>query len=167
MMNAKSRPTGAREPIRRWHTYLLLAVLAAIVSASLSGCALGMASASARTGDTQPAPTPITASQLEDQYGLRVAVLALTAAGGMVDLRLKVVDAAKAAGLLGKQPPALQVADTGTVLTAPEDSLPQDLAPVAGRTLFVLFPNTRNAVKPGAKVGVKFGDVLLEPLVVK
>jgi hypothetical protein len=30
---------------------------------------------------------------------------------------------------------------------------------------FLLFPNTRNSVRPGARVAVVFGDVRVEPVV--
>jgi hypothetical protein len=149
------------------HFWLLGIVLAATLVLGLAGCApTGQPDAKAETSWTL-ATTAIPASQLENRYGLRVNLIAVTAAGGMVDLRLKVADAAKAVQLLGKQAPTLQVDDTGTVLTVPEDSLPQDITSADGKTVFFLFPNTQGAVKPGSKVAVTFGDVRLEPIVVQ
>jgi len=160
--------TVAGLPERRWRTLIILAAAAVIVTTLLSACAPSVGPAAAGPVGAQPAPSTVTTSQLEERYGLRVSVLAVTAAGGMVDLRLKVIDAAKAGPLLGKQAPALQVTDTGAVLKAPADGLPQSLTPVDGRMLLVLFPNSGNAVKPGAKVAVTFGDsIRLEPLVVE
>ena len=77
-----------------------------LVAALMGGCAANAASAA----PPPAARTTLTAEQLEAQYGLRVNLLALTAAGGMVDLRLTVTDAAKAAALLGNLSPALGLA---------------------------------------------------------
>ncbi len=133
-----------------------------LVAALMGGCAANAASAA----PPPAARTTLTAEQLEAQYGLRVNLLALTAAGGMVDLRLTVTDAAKAAALLGNLSPALGVSGSAVVLRAPDDGLPQE-KPEDGKLLFRLFPNSGNAVKRGTKVAVTFGDISLQPLPVQ
>jgi hypothetical protein len=164
-MTLRQTPASGGRPISKFRQLAVLALLTAIVSIVLSGCAFPSASAA-------PAPaarsiaTTITKDQLEARYGVRVGLLALTAANGMVDLRLKVVDAAKAAALLARTP-TLRVQDSGVVLAAPEDGMPQSLEPVNGRTLFVLFPNSGNTVRHGTSVSVSFDTVELEPIVVK
>jgi hypothetical protein len=109
-------------------------------------------------------PAPLSARALEEQHGLRIDRVAVVAGGGMVDLRLRVVDEGKArAALAGHHPPRLRVEQSGVVLTAPHD-LVHDLRPRAGRTVFLLFPNSGNAVRPGTRVSVVLGDRTVEPV---
>ena len=116
-----------------------------------------------------PELTTISQSVLEEKYGLRVNLVAVTAAGGLVDVRLKVVDAEKAKQLLkdAASYPALMVSGSDGSLTVPVESRAQEQKLENGGMIMLLFPNTRNAVKPGAQVAVLFGDIRLEPVVVK
>jgi predicted small secreted protein len=144
-----------------WMRRVLVAIiLVLLLSSSLSACSVGKASQEA---------APLSLSALEAQYGLRVNLVAVTAAGGLVDVRLKVVDAGKAKQLLkdAASYPALMVAGSGAVLIAPEESKAQGLKLENGGMIMLLFPNTGNAVKPGAQVAVLFGGIRLEPVVAK
>jgi len=149
-----------------WRKYLVPVVVLVIVI--LVGI-LAYATISRQAAVVPPGTTPISQSTLEEQYGLRVNLIAVTAAGGMVDLRLKILDAAKARLLLQdtKVNPVLIVAGSGVTLPAPEDSQAQDIKLENGGVLFFLFPNVRNVIKPGVPVTVKFGDVSLEPIPAK
>jgi hypothetical protein len=139
---------------------VLFAVILVLLLSSLSACSVGRAPQQA---------APLSLSALEAQYGLRVSLVAVTAAGGLVDVRLKVVDAEKAKQLLkdAASYPALMVSGSGAILTAPEESRTQELKPANGEMILLLFPNARNAVKPGTKVAITFGDIRLEPAVAK
>jgi hypothetical protein len=108
----------------------------------------------------------ISASALEERYGVQVKLIGVTAGGGMIDLRLKIVNAAKARRLLQDPAnlPALIVQDGGTTLKAPE-SVSYDLNLESGGVFFVLFPNTRGVIRPGTPVTVGFGDVRLDPII--
>ena len=70
--------------------YLPLALLLLALIAALG---LFFALQTGRAVDNLASTTVISQSALEQEYGLRVNLLALTAAGGMVDLRLKILDA--------------------------------------------------------------------------
>ena len=144
--------------------FVLVVVLASVALVGLLAC-----TALSRRAAAPPGATLISQSTLEEQYGLRVNLLAVTAAGGMVDLRLKVLDAVKARLLLqdSKRNPALFVPGQGVILTAPEGSQAQDSALENGGIIYFMFPNVRNAIKPGAPVTVTFGDVALEPIPAK
>ena len=109
----------------------------------------------------------ISVSDLEGQYGIRLYLLAVTAEGGMVDLRLNVVDGQKAAELLQDKSnfPQLILTDPGVILSAVDDSQASNLK--TGDTLYAVYVNARNSIKPGAKVTLKFGDIHLEPVVVQ
>ena len=113
--------------------------------------------------------TMITQNNLEEKYGLRVNLLAVTAAGGMVDLRLKFMDGEKAKTLLQdkKNFPALRVAGNPLTLSVDEETKSQEMKFDNNGGLFLLFSNSGNAVKPGSAVKVVFGDIELEPVVVR
>jgi hypothetical protein len=110
--------------------------------------------------------TTISQSVLEAQYGLRVNLLAVTAAGGLVDVRLKILEGSKAQALL-QDPnnlPALWVPGMDITLELPDKAKSQEIRFEDDGNYFVLFPNTGNAVKPGTPVTIQFGDLQLEPI---
>ncbi len=112
-----------------------------------------------------PTALPISAAALEARYGMRIDLLAVTAAGGKVDLRIKILDAAKAKTLLGaaENYPSLRLAGSGVALSIPADQRPS--APLAdGASFFLLFPNAGDAIKPGAPVSIQFGAISLEAI---
>ena len=113
--------------------------------------------------------TGISQSTLEKKYGLRVNLVAVTAAGGMVDVRLKIVDAEKARSLLRdkKKFPVLLVSGSEITLNVSEVTKSEEIKFENDGNLFLLFPNIGNAVKPGTSVIFIFGDTALEPLKVK
>ena len=115
-----------------------------------------------------PALNAITASALEEQYGLRVNLVAVTGAGGFVDLRLKIVDAEKAKMFLAdkKNFPALLV-NEDVILNAPEDTKTQEIRFNDDGNIFILYANSANVVKPGSQLRILFGDTALAPVVVR
>ena len=121
-------------------------------------------------GKPQVAGEAISAQLLEEQYGMRVNLLAITASGGLVDLRLKVLDAEKAKLLLqdSDDVPTLLVGDGSDVLAPPESSASDLFNSINDDgNIFLIFPNTANIVKPNALVTVQFGDIRLEPITVQ
>ncbi len=108
-------------------------------------------------------------ADLEGRYGLRVTLIAVTAAGGMVDVRLKMVDAAKVQALLQDRAnfPALRVGERGVTLNASADVRSGEINFENNADLFLLFPNSGNAVKPGTQVYLMFGNIAVEPIKVR
>jgi hypothetical protein len=110
--------------------------------------------------------TVISNDMLEQQYGIRVTLVAVTAAGGLVDVRYRIVDPVKAAQLVDEEHggimPMVYVGN-GDVMLMP-DSHMRDQKLIADRMYFNLIPNTQNAVKRGSVVTIVFGDVALEPV---
>ncbi len=110
----------------------------------------------------------ITTKMLEEQYGLQVRLIAVTAGGGMVDFRLKVLDAGKASQLLSdpERTPQLRVKGSGETLKAPP--VREEIPLEDGGVYFILFPNSGSAIQAGAEVIVHFGeDLQLEPIPAK
>ncbi len=118
-----------------------------------------------RAASSQPGIVSITQSALEEDYGLRVQLVAVTAAGGLVDLRLQIVDAEKAEAFLSDSAniPALRVGD-GAILRTSEDAAEQDIQFEDGKSIFMLFPNTGNVLKPSDPVNIIFGNLQLETI---
>jgi hypothetical protein len=107
-------------------------------------------------------------ADLEQKYGLRVNLVALTAAGGFVDVRLKITDGEKSSLLLADKGnfPVLAT-EQGVRLTAPEETTSQEIQFVTGGNLFIIYPNSSNAIKPGTPVTILFGTTAVEPIKVK
>ena len=107
----------------------------------------------------------ISFNMLEERYGLRVRLIGVTAAGGMIDFRLKIMDTEKAKQILThpEKIPSLIIPESGVTLTAPANPV-QDLVLVDGGIYFILFGNKGGIVRPGTPVIVSFGEFQLEPL---
>jgi len=121
----------------------------------------------------QPAPLPqgvatISQSVLAEKYGLHVNLVAVTGAGGFVDLRLKILDGVKAKLLLDdkKNYPTIFTSD-GITLNAPDDDKSQSIDYAAGSGVYIMYPNSSDAVQSGVPVQILFGDTALEPIVTK
>ena len=102
------------------------------------------------------APTSFQA--LEEQYGIQVSLVAVTALDSIVDVRLKVLDVEKASQLFENHA-ALLVGDT--LILSPNmhrHTLKQD------KPYIVFFPNQQQLVQSGTPVNLVFGDILSEPI---
>jgi len=131
-------------------------VLVAFVFASLEVC---IRAARAETLSS------ISTSVLEQQYGIRIILIAVTAGGGMVDFRFKIVDPEKAQSLFSSPggQPVLLAGGNGTLLhpsghAAAGTKLKKDAVDC------ILYPNTRNAVRSGIPVSAAFGSIRVEPI---
>jgi hypothetical protein len=116
-----------------------------------------------------PEMTMISQSALEEQYGLRVNLVAVTAAGGLVDVRFKFVDGEKVKVLLQDPAnfPTLQVPGSPVTLSAPEEGRPAEITFEDDANLFLMYPNAAGVVKPGTPVVVRFGSTQLEAIPAK
>lgn len=117
---------------------------------------------------SRPVPAPfvkISQDELEEKYGLRMDLVAVTAAGGFVDVRIRMVDAEKAKALLSEKNnfPALSVGRK-TLLQAPGEIKSQEIRYENSGTLFIMYANSGGAVRPGTPVTVRFGDIAVDPV---
>lgn len=113
--------------------------------------------------------TTIDKTMLMEKYGITVNLIAVTAGGGMVDVRFKFVEGAKAKALLqdAKSFPTLFLPDRNIILQVPEAGKPKNILFEDNGGLFLLYPNSGSAVRPGDKVTLMFGEIQLEPIQAK
>ncbi len=107
----------------------------------------------------------VSAAEMEQDYGIKVNLVGVTAAGGLVDLRFTVVDQAKALHILHDSTvmPVLLVEPSGAVIRAPT-GMRHKVTLLDGGNYFILYSNPGGAVQAGTRVSVVIGDVRLEPL---
>jgi hypothetical protein len=103
-------------------------------------------------------PPVVTPAGLERRSGVRIVYVAVSGAGGLVDLRYQVVDAAKAAAVHVTQP---ELVDEGSGVVV--DSLLMNHSHTgrfrAGQTYYLVFENPGNLVQRGGRVTVALGGV--------
>jgi cytochrome c-type biogenesis protein CcmE len=158
---AGSTPTR-RMPRRTWLAAVAgVLVLPIAVAAGLTISAAG----SGTVASNAAAARVVSAADMEQEYGIKVNLVAVTAAGGLVDVRFTVVDKAKAIHILhdGASMPELLVEPSGTVIHAPT-GMRHKVTLLDGGTYFLLYSNPGGAVQAGTEVSVVIGDIRLEPL---
>jgi len=152
----------ARLRIRPWVVAIAGAlVLPLVVAAGLTFTATSTDLFARKAADARV----VSAAELEDEYGIKVNLVAVTAGGGLVDLRFTVVDTAKAGHILHDAAtlPELLLPDNGAVLRAPQPHA-HKLKLVDGASYFLLFPNSGGLVQAGVPVSVVIDAIRLEPV---
>ena len=165
---ARVEPAGVTVSRRRLPRRSWLAALAGVVLLPLAVAAvLTYASAGAGVPSNADAVAArvVSAAEMEQQYGIKVNLVGVTAAGGLVDLRFTVVDKDKALHILHDAAvmPELLVEPSGTVIRAPT-GMRHKVTVLDGGNYFILYSNPGGAVQAGTHVSVVIGDVRLEPL---
>jgi len=147
----------------RLNKYLIPTILMAVVLLA------GFLSYRAQSKPNAIVFTTISQSALEEQYGIRVNLVAVTAAGGLVDVRFKFIDGEKAKLLLQDPAnfPTLQVFGSQVVLSASEEGRPEEITFQDHANLFLLYPNAAGIVKPGTPVIIRFGSTQVEAIPAK
>lgn len=150
--------------------YKMVMTTLALTWVALTGCATNEVANSAQApvkpvehatkiAHAMPAP-----SAMESRVGIQIAHVGLTASGGLVDLRFKVLDAAKARALL-RNPANVPMLIAGDMppLMPPHKAL-HGASYSQGQVVYILYPNLRGAIKPGVEVTVAMGDARLGPV---
>ena len=148
-----------RGPIVINARHLLLTLgLVALVGAALVGWSLRASNAREWIPGTMP-----NSPEMEEKFGVRFSFLAVTADGGMVELRYRVVDEGKAAnfGHFTETAPMLISEDTGKIVDVTIMGLHNHRVE-PGRTYYVLYRNTDNAIQSGRPVTIAVGDLNLK-----
>jgi hypothetical protein len=161
MMNAQHRLRGAR----------FVRVLCSLCLAlQLSACTNLPTDAA-----VEQAPVPTSEQVLAARWGIRVEGLRLSAAGSMLDLRYRVLDARKAAPLLdSKTQPYLLDAAHGATLGVPDTPVLGRIRQTArnntvltDRTYFIMFGNPGKVLQKGDSVTLLLGQVKVTELSVQ
>ena len=124
---------------------------------------------SSRTEDVRAGTALVTTDGLAAEYGIDVDLIAVTAAGGLVEFRYQVVDPDKATRILHETElsPILVAEDSGQtlIMSSPPHKHGAELR--LGGTYFFLLANSGNALHRGTQVTLVMGDVRVEHLTVQ
>jgi len=101
---------------------------------------------------------------LEGKYGVRVNLVAVTAAGGFVDVRLEILDKEKAKSLLQDPQSFPSLFVDNVSLNVSQEAKERGVELENNGNLFMMFSNAGNTVKQGTPVTILFGDIALEPI---
>lgn len=152
-VSAPSAPALAR----RW----LAVAIVVVVTTAVSAIGLRwLASAPAADG-VMP-----TSAAIEAAWGIRITHVAVTADGGLVEMRFLVLDSDRALAMMQDvgNVPVLRVEQTGALVRSAA-LMTAKHAVAAGRTGFLLYRNTAGAITSGESVSVVFGPLELQHVV--
>jgi hypothetical protein len=104
----------------------------------------------------------------EEETGIRIVRVAMTAAGGLADIHYQVLDPGKASVVHDKdRPPTLVHEKTGAVLNTPFHSHVSDRELRVAVIYRLQLWNSGGALKRGDRVTVTVGEARLENIVVE
>jgi len=109
--------------------------------------------------------TPVTSfDELENLYGVRIALVANSMMGSIVDVRLQVTDPEKARALLDNQ--AALLLGQESLILAPHMHSHGGNRIKLGKVFTIFFP-ARQIIHPGSSVSLVFGAIRVEPVTVQ
>jgi len=112
----------------------------------------------------QVCSTPLTSlDELKQKYGIEVSLVVISEMGGIVDVRLKIVDPDKAHALLVNQ--AALLVNQQSLILAPHLHNHYKLKP--DKLYFMFFSSQRNAIHTGSSVSLVFGRTRVAPIIVQ
>lgn len=114
-----------------------------------------------------PTGVPISKA-IEERYGVRFTGLNVVGKGGLIDLRYQVLDVGKAKnfGHYTETSPLLIAEDSGKTIEVTIMMLHNHRVDT-GRTYYILYRNTGDAIKPGRPVTLKLDDLQLEHVIAR
>ena len=160
MLNRSIITVNSRRGPVTFNTRHLLLTLGLV---ALVGTALVTWSLKARQSQEWIPGTMPNSPEMEEKFGVRFSFLAVTADGGMVELRYRVIDEGKAAnfGHFSETAPMLISEDSGKIVDVTIMGLHNHRVE-PGRTYYVLYRNTESAIQSGRPVTIAVGDIKLE-----
>jgi hypothetical protein len=138
---------------------------AAAIAAAVAFAGLAAWMLVARPSGTTPAQRAAEQAAFVEKTGVRPVHVALTGAGGLVDLRYQVVDAEKATAAHDpKRPPSLVDEASGKPINQTWMGHSHTRAFHAGTSYFELLINSRGRLERGSRVTLVMGGARLEHL---
>lgn len=118
--------------------------------------------------DVRDGTTAVSRQEMAARHGIDVNLIAVTAAGGLIELRMQVTDPDRADLVVNDpaQRPVLVSEDTGETLAMAAPPHHRDELQL-GRQYFFLMANAQGALHEGAEVTLVVGDSRLEHLEVQ
>ena len=117
---------------------------------------------------TAPLSTESIEAAIEDKHGIHITMVAVTAAGGVVDFRFRVTDPEKAEkymhGPYSELP--ILIAETNGTRIDPRTHI-HKVNYEFGRTYYMIYRNPGGVIEPGSEVTVVLGDLRLNDVPVR
>lgn len=136
-----------------------VAVATLLVVAMATHVSIGHGSGSTARPPPQVQTPLVSAAGLAERSGVRLTQVAVTGAGGLIDLRYQVVDPDRANSLHNpRTPPFLVLESTGLLVNELLMGHSHKGRLKAGQTYYLIFENPGNLVHRGARVTVQLGD---------
>ena len=157
--------TGDRSPSRSGFRSWTIVVAGVLVVPLALVSLLTLPALGRSRSDIAAAARVVDTATLEAEAGIRVTLVAVTADGGLIDMRFTVVDEAKASHLFHDTAsmPSLFVERSGAVLSA-SHPLAHKVTVVAGASYFLFYPNSGGAIQGGTSVSVVIGGLRTAPI---
>lgn len=159
LLEVATDPAPKRPRRRRWVAIVLAALL-------LAGTGAARAWWPEQKADVRAGTTLVTAEGMAARYGIDVNLIGVSAAGGLIEFRYKVVDPDKASAMIhdAKLLPIVVVEDSGATMVIPRPHKHATELQLGG-TYFFMFANSHNAIHKGTLVTLVMGDARLEHIV--
>jgi hypothetical protein len=157
-------------PAESWKIFEIIGRFGAVLCLSLTLLSV----AHANTEETAPVPDHSPQMTVEEQWGVRIESLRISAAGNLLDFRYRIIDPEKASYLVDRRNKAYIIEQkSGMVLSVPNTAKVGPLRqtvryglPQKDKVYFILFGNP-HVVKHGDRMTVVIGDFRAENIVVE
>lgn len=143
----------------------ILALVLALVAVAVIVAGVGLRGFLMARQKWVPGTMPVS-EEIEEKFGIRFTFLAVTAEGGMVELRYRVIDEDRAAnfGHYTETAPMLVDNETGEIVDVTIMGLHNHRVE-PGRMYYILYRNTKGALKSGHPVTIVIGKYELANVV--
>jgi len=153
-----------RRPVRfvsGWPSWLT-ALVALLVAATVAGGGIAVRQHLAQAAASTSSRTVPQNAAMENLTGVRFSQVAVVADGGLITLSYVVLDSEKAIAFQSDtaHPPKL-TSESRNLSTTKVALMKQGHALRAGQTFYLVYENTKGAVKPGERVTITDGQVVL------
>ncbi len=161
-LQASERP-GRLTALPRPRQFWLQLVVVAVVTAVLALAAVGVHRALASTHPDDPNRAVPTSAAMQQRLGVRFSRVAVVSDGGLITLSYVVLDSEKAARFQASQahPPKLS-SESRNLSTTRVSLMKQGHVLNPGQTYYLVYENTRDALRAGEYVTIQDAGMVLK-----